>query len=102
MSSSRKRVLVYLRVATKSQTQDALQKKREKKLFDYRLRQLAGEHLPCPRCGNDAMDTETVMHNAYSRHVDIYVCNQCGLEEALIDFVGAKPDINDWSLFREN
>ena len=22
--------------------------------------------------------------------------------EALIDFVGAKPDINDWSLFREN
>lgn len=101
MSSLKRKVFVYLRVATQEQAQGAAQKKREKLMCDYRLRQIAGVHLPCPRCGKDTMDPENVMRNAYSRHADIYICDQCGLEEALNDFVGAEPGIDNWSLFQE-
>ena len=101
MNNSEKK-LVHLRAAAQSQDKGTVQRKQEKQLYDYRLRQVAGEHLSCPRCGKDTMDPETVMRNAYSRHADIYICNLCGLEEALCDFVGADPKIDSWALFQEN
>ena len=99
MKKSERKVFVYMRVATQEQGKTSEQKTREKLLNDYRLRQIAGEHLPCPRCGRNTMDSESAMRNAYSRHADIYICNQCGLEEALNDFVGAVPEVERWSLF---
>ena len=54
----------------------------ERKLLDLKARQEAGEHMPCPRCGEDRMK-EPVQTNALSRVADVYVCDDCGTAEAM-------------------
>lgn len=61
--------------------------------------QLRGTLLPCPRCGFDRMDSN-VMHNALSRHADVYICDMCGTDEALRDAVGSPLSLEEWSLIR--
>ena len=39
---------------------------------------------PCPRCGQYTMKYPAVK-NALSRRVDVYICSQCGTEEAMLD-----------------
>ena len=46
----------------------------ERKLLDLKARQQDGEHMPCPRCGEDRMK-EPVHTNALSRMADVYVCD---------------------------
>ena len=46
-------------------------------LTDLKARQKAGEHMPCPRCGRDAMKTGDYI-GALSRQADVYVCDSCG------------------------
>ena len=65
-------------------------------LADLRARQYAGEHLPCPRCGRDTMK-EPVATNALSRHADIYVCDACGMAEALLCALGAPLQLSQWA-----
>lgn len=43
--------------------------------------------MKCPRCGNNNMNPVKEM-NALSRYVDIYICSDCGTDEALRDFFG--------------
>jgi predicted RNA-binding Zn-ribbon protein involved in translation (DUF1610 family) len=52
-------------------------------------------HYPCPRCGSDTM-SDKVTRNALSRRVQIYVCDQCGTQEALEAFRKAEPPISSW------
>ena len=66
------------------------------RLVDLRARQLAGEHLPCPRCGRETMK-EAVCTNALSRHADIFICDQCGTDEAMLDFMRNPLPIEDWA-----
>ena len=43
------------------------------RLDDLRARQQAGEHMRCPRCGQDTMKPD-LKTNALSRHVeDVYI-----------------------------
>ena len=58
----------------------------EKRLLDLKARQDNGEHMPCPRCGRDSMK-DPVYTNALSRHADVYVCDECGISEALLDMM---------------
>ena len=38
----------------------------------------------CPRCGR--MTVKDRLHtNAWSRHVDVYICDACGMDEAMRD-----------------
>ena len=68
----------------------------QKRLDDLKARQQAGEHLSCPRCGRDTM--KDVIHtNALSRHADIYICDQCGTDEAMLDFMHNPLPIEDWA-----
>ena len=53
--------------------------------------QKAGTINICPRCGEDRMKTPYT-HNALSRQADVYVCDNCGMEEALIAASG-KPHL---------
>ena len=54
--------------------------------------------FPCPRCGYDRMDNNPVK-NALSRRADVYICNQCGTEEALMDMAGKEPlPLNQWAM----
>lgn len=73
-----------------------------KALDDLRARQKAGEHMPCPRCGYDRMSPD-VYRNALSRHADgIYVCDECGTSEAMLDFMHNPTPIEDWAIFRDD
>ena len=56
-----------------------------------------GERFPCPRCGQNRMD-ENPVRNALSRHADVYICDACGMDEALRDMIGSPLPLNEWSM----
>ena len=70
-------------------------------LLDLKARQEAGEKMPCPRCGRDTMKPD--LHtNALSRHADgIYVCDDCGTAEAMLDFMRNPLPLECWAQFRD-
>lgn len=54
--------------------------------------------LPCPRCGHDRMHPNMV-RNALSRYAKVYICEQCGMEEALLDYLGKKATpFKEWGM----
>lgn len=56
--------------------------------------------FPCPRCGYDRMDKRPT-RNALSRRFDVYICNTCGMEEALMDAAGKDPlPLNEWAMIK--
>ena len=66
---------------------------------DLKARQDVGEHMSCPRCGRDTMK-ENIHTNALSRHADIYICDACGIEEAMLKFMGNPLPMREWACFR--
>ena len=52
---------------------------------------------PCPRCGSNTMDSELVM-NSLSRKANVYICNQCGMNEAMCDYLEIDDNLEDWSI----
>ncbi len=70
----------------------------EEVIKEYKQRQLDGEKMLCPRCGEDRMRTPAT-HNCLSRHADIYVCEVCGTEEALYDMNGTPLPMEYWDLY---
>lgn len=72
----------------------------ERALADLRARQTAGEWMPCPRCGRDTL--KPALHtNALSRHADgIYICDECGTSESLLDFMNSPLPTELWAMFR--
>jgi hypothetical protein len=46
--------------------------------------------MPCPRCGKSWLKLP-LAHNAWSRYTDVYICVDCGLDEALRDAYGKEP-----------
>ena len=73
---------------------------RKNMLADLKARQLAGEQMPCPRCGRDAMDA-VLLHNALSRHADLYICSVCGMDEALLDMRRSPKPLSEWDAFAD-
>lgn len=56
-------------------------------------------YLPCPRCGHYRMDTDNPVRNALSRYAKVYICDQCGTDEAIRDFCNAEPmPLNEWAM----
>jgi len=45
----------------------------------------------CPRCEKETLEDEQVL-NSLSRRGDVYICNPCGDEEALIDSGNMAPN----------
>ena len=68
-------------------------------LADLKEHQISGKNLPCPRCGEDAMKP-SIHTNALSRRADVYVCDRCGLCEALDAFAGKPKPLEEWAFFR--
>ena len=53
----------------------------------------------CPRCGERMPDKLT--HGALSRHAKgVYICEACGTDEALRDWIGNVKPLSDWVLVR--
>ena len=69
-----------------------------KALGDLKARQDADEHMPCPRCGRDTMK-ENIHTNTLSRHADVYICDTCGTEEALLKFMSNPLPVTEWAFF---
>jgi len=67
-------------------------------LADLRARQQNDEPMPCPRCGKDTMNP-SIFRNALSRHADIYICDECGNSEALLDFMQNPLPLDEWACF---
>lgn len=62
------------------------------------LTPLQGELFPCPRCGHNRMKTPAV-RNALSRRAEVYICSECGQEEAIMDALGTKPlELENWAM----
>lgn len=60
--------------------------------------QEAGEKISCPRCGHDRMK-EDLVHNALSRRESIYICSECGQNEAMLDMAEQDPlPLSKWSM----
>lgn len=53
------------------------------------LLQEQGVVMDCPRCGRPMR--ENLYHNALSRQADVYVCDICGMDEALTAATGRPP-----------
>ncbi len=70
-----------------------------KALGDLKARQDGGEQMPCPRCGRDNMKAN-IHTNALSRHADIYICDVCGTEEAMLKFMHNPLPVAEWACFK--
>ena len=58
--------------------------------------QTDGVHF-CPRCGR--MSVKDRLHtNALSRAATIYVCDDCGMDEAIRDYAGKELPLKDWAI----
>ena len=69
-----------------------------KALGDLKARQDAGEHMLCPRCGRNTMK-KNIHTNALSRYADIYICDACGTEEALLKFMSNPLPVTESAYF---
>jgi len=70
-------------------------------LGDLKARQDKGEHMMCPRCGQDTMDTD-VLRNALSRYADIHICNECGTAEAMLAMMQNPLPLAHWACFKND
>ena len=69
----------------------------QKALADLKARQEAGEKMPCPRGGKDTMKS-SLCTNALSRVADgIFVCDDCGTQEALLAFMQNPMPVDEWA-----
>lgn len=56
--------------------------------------------FPCPRCGQRRMKPQAAA-NALSRFHDVYICSECGVDEALRSAQGLAPlPLEEWGMFR--
>lgn len=65
-------------------------------ITEFAKRQQNG-HFACPRCGL-SMNEESAARNALSRRVHVYVCEACGMMEALEDMTGSRTPLSAWAI----
>lgn len=54
--------------------------------------------LPCPRCGQHFM-SDNPLNNALSRYATVYICDVCGMDEALTEaYGGERLALNRWAM----
>lgn len=91
----------YLKAAVNISVQRIRQEKRDRiKNADQIVKRIAAKQanntfMICPRCGRPTMK-DPPHSNALSRRANIYVCDRCGMEEAIFDFIGEPDPIVDW------
>jgi len=72
-----------------------------RRLLDLKAHQASGEQMPCPRCGGMNMKTP-LEHNALSRYTDLYICDDCGMTEALLDMMRNPLPLDQWTALKES
>ena len=70
-----------------------------KHIVTYKLLQnIPTLNMPCPRCGQHRMEKD-MAENALSRYADIYICPDCGREEAMLEASEQMP-MEKWHAVR--
>ena len=59
----------------------------------------SADAFPCPRCGHNSMRHENE-ENALSRHANVYICPECGTQEALLDMRNEQLPFLSWGMVR--
>lgn len=62
--------------------------------------QIDGVHF-CPRCGRFTVK-ERLSSNALSRCAQVYVCDACGMDEAIRAMKGDEPLLEDWAVAKHS
>lgn len=62
----------------------------------FAKKQMNGVHI-CPRCGHLTVK-DRLTTNALSRHADVYICDACGMDEAVRDMKGCALPLKDWAI----
>ena len=57
-------------------------------------------YLRCPRCGGSLK--EKLHTNALSRRADVYVCDNCGTQEAIEALLGKPKPFEEWAVSKES
>lgn len=60
-------------------------------------RKIGADAFPCPRCGHNRMQHKAE-ENALSRHAAVYICNECGLQEAMLDTQCKELPLMKWGM----
>ena len=68
----------------------------KKAVDNFAARQKDGVRI-CPRCGRTTVK-DRLHTNALSRYADIYICDMCGMDEAIRDFHGQVMPLKDWAI----
>lgn len=76
---------------------DANINEREAALIESFAEVQDGGFFPCPRCGRRTM-SDRVTRNALSRYASIYICDECGTDEAIRAFAGQPLPLSEWSI----
>lgn len=63
---------------------------------EFAKKQVDGVYI-CPRCGQPTIK-ERLVTNALSRHADVYICDACGMDEAILDMKGDPLPLKDWTI----
>lgn len=63
---------------------------------DFAATQEDGMHF-CPRCGRWTIK-EKLHTNALSRHVHVYICDECGTDEAVRELYGNDLPLREWAV----
>lgn len=71
---------------------------RAKELIERFSKKQQGGHFACPRCGRMAMNAESITRNALSRRADVYVCDDCGMQEAIEDMTDSRTPLAEWDI----
>lgn len=72
----------------------------KKHIATYRmLQEIPALDMPCPRCGKNKLKSDMIQ-NCLSRHEDIYICNECGQDEAGFDMAGLAIPLEKWYAVR--
>lgn len=66
-------------------------------IAEFAKKQICG-HFACPRCGRMSMDPESATRNALSRRADVYICDRCGMQEALEDIADSITPLKAWAI----
>ncbi|MBQ6164730.1 MAG: hypothetical protein IJK23_09685 [Clostridia bacterium] len=54
----------------------------------------------CPRCGMLTVK-EQIHTNALSRHASVYICDACGMDEAIRDWTGNPLPLKEWAINKQ-
>ena len=68
----------------------------KKAIEDFAATQADGMHF-CPRCGRFTVK-DRLHTNALSRHISVYICDACGMDEAIREYTEENLPLWDWAV----